>query len=182
MADELPIPDYDPTTLIRSATVEIDAPAGVVWEVLTDLDRYPEWNPFCVSARSTLEIGAPVEMTLADYSGGAGTFPYTEFVCAVVPERLLSWELRPTEFSSDAARRDQVIEPIGNERCQYYSTDAFLGDEAHRIMAESGEWVRRAFDDTAAAVKNRSEALYAQRQGAGSVGLATSSANANSKG
>ncbi|MFC9790114.1 SRPBCC domain-containing protein [Rhodococcus sp. NPDC127528] len=161
---ELHIPSYDPATLVRSVAVEIEAPARVVWEVLTDLDSYPHWNPFCVSVRSTLEVGAPVEMTLADYSGGTGTFPHTEYVCAVVPERLLSWELRPTEVSRDAARRDQVIEHIDENRCLYYSTDAFLGEAAQEIMEESGAWVKSAFDDTAVALKERSEALHADRR------------------
>lgn len=160
---ELSIPAYDSATTVRSATVEIDAPASVVWEVLTDLDNYPSWNPFCIAVESTLEIGAPVNMTLADYSGATETFPYTEYVCAVVPERLLSWELRPTELSAQAARRDQVIEPIDENRCRYYSTDAFLGEEAHQIMADSGAWVKRAFDDTAVALKKRSETLHAER-------------------
>lgn len=160
---DLSIPEYDPATTVRSVEVEIDAPAGVVWEVLTDLDNYPQWNPFCIAVASTLEMGAPVHMTLADYSGGTGTFPYTEYVCAVVPERLLAWELRPTAESAQAARRDQVVEPIDETRCRYYSTDAFLGEEAHRIMADSGEWVKRAFDDTAVALKKRSEALFAER-------------------
>ncbi|MGW5076572.1 SRPBCC domain-containing protein [Rhodococcus sp. NPDC004095] len=157
---ELPIPSYDPATLVRSIVVEIEAPTRVVWQVLTDFDNYPLWNPFCVAVRSTLKIGAPVEMTLTDYTGGDGTFPYTEYVCAVVPERLLSWELRPTPDCRDAARRDQVIENIAENRCRYYSTDAFLGEVAHQIMADSGEWVKRAFDDTAVALKERCENLH----------------------
>jgi len=158
---ELFIPDYDPTTLVRSVTVEIAAPSKVVWDVLTDLDQYPEWNPFCLSATSTLEIGAAVEMVLADYTGAGGTFLNTEYVCAFVPERLLSWELRATPESPYAARRDQVIEPSTDGSCRYYSTDAFLGEFAHDIMTETGDWVRRAFDDTAVALKRRSELVYA---------------------
>lgn len=157
---ELSIPSYDPSTLVRSITVDIDAPASLVWQVLTDLDSYSHWNPFCVSARSTLEIGAPVEMTLIDYSGETETFPYVEYVCAVVPERLLSWELRATDVSPDAARRDQVLEHIAENRCRYYSTDAFLGEAAQEIMRDTGDWVKRAFDDTAVALKKRSEVLY----------------------
>lgn len=160
---ELPIPSYDPATFVRSIAVEIEAPASVVWQVLTDLDNYSHWNPFCISARSTLEIGAPVEMTLTDYSGDTEAFPYTEYVCAVVPERLLSWELRPTEVSLQAARRDQIIEHLAENRCLYYSTDAFLGETAQEIMAESGVWVKRAFDETAVALKERSEFLYTDR-------------------
>ncbi len=66
-----PIPHYDPQTLVRSITVDIDAPTDVVWRVLVDLERYPLWNPFCLSAVSTLRMGAPpVEMLLADYARG----------------------------------------------------------------------------------------------------------------
>lgn len=163
---ELQIPTYDPETLVCSISVEIDAPPAVVWDVLVDLDRYPLWNPFCISAVSTLEMGAPVDMVLTDYEGGEGTFTNTEFVCAVVPERLLSWELVATPESPYAARRDQVIEHVAANRCRYYSTDAFLGDHAHDIMAATGDWVKRAFDDTALALKRRSELLYTGRDNA----------------
>ncbi|MCF8568764.1 SRPBCC domain-containing protein [Gordonia sp. HY002] len=161
--NELTIPTYDPATLVRSITVDIEAPASVVWDVLVDLDEYPKWNPFCIAVKSTLEIGAPFEMTLTDYSRGEGTFFYTEYVCAVVPEKLLSWELLPTAESQDAARRDQVIEAVSETACRYYSTDAFLGSQAHTIMAESGEWVKRGFDDTAIALKERAEAVHSAR-------------------
>lgn len=158
---ELSLPEYDPSTLVRSVTVEIDAPSKVVWDVLTDLEQYPEWNPFCLSATSTLEMGASVQMVLADYTGAGGTFLNTEYVCAVVPERLLSWELRATPESPYAARRDQVIAPVTERNCRYYSTDAFLGEFAKDIMRDTGHWVRRAFDDTALALKTRSELVYA---------------------
>ncbi|WP_285031681.1 SRPBCC domain-containing protein [Mycolicibacterium sp. lyk4-40-TYG-92] len=160
---ELSIPGYDPSTLVRSITVEIDAPAAIVWEVLTDLENYPQWNPFCISAVSTLEMGAAVEMVLADYTGVGGTSTNTEYVCAVVPERLISWEMRATPESPYGARRDQVIEPIAEDRCRYYSTDAFLGDYARDVMADCGAWVKRAFDDTAVALKKRSEHCAAIR-------------------
>ncbi|MHA3021682.1 SRPBCC domain-containing protein [Mycobacterium sp. BMJ-28] len=161
---ELLIPNYDPNTLVRSVTVEIEAPSGVVWAVLTDLNNYSQWNPFCVSAKSTLAMGSAVQMVLIDYAGIGGTFPSTEYVCAFVPERLLSWALHATPGSPHAARRDQIIEPIDNHRCRYYSTDAFLGEHAHDTMAQTGGWVKRAFDDTAHALKRRAETVNAEPQ------------------
>ena len=160
---EVALPSYDPAALVRSQTVEINAPASVVWEVLTDLEHYGDWNPFCISAKSTLEIGAAVEMLLADYSGAGGTFANTEYLCAFLPERLLSWELRATQESPNAARRDQIIEQVDDQRCRYYSTDAFLGENAALMMAVVGRWVKRAFDDTAIALKRRSESIHALR-------------------
>ena len=155
--------DYDPATTVRTETVEIDAPASVVWEVLTDLPRYGEWNPFCVEAESTLEIGAPMKMLLNSYTSPGQQYPNVEYVCAVVPERLLSWELPHTEAMPYPARRDQVIEAMGPDRCRYFSTDAFFGENARHVMFFCSEWIKRAFDETAYALKARAEAEYAAR-------------------
>ncbi len=40
-----------------SATIQIDAPPAAVWAVLTDLGRYPEWNPLFPEASGTVASG-----------------------------------------------------------------------------------------------------------------------------
>jgi len=40
-----------------SATIQIDAQPQAVWEVLTDLDRYPEWNPVFREASGQVAAG-----------------------------------------------------------------------------------------------------------------------------
>lgn len=162
-ADQGVPPDYDPKTTVRSETVVIDAPASVVWDILTDLDSYGAWNPFCFGAKSTLEMGAPVEMQLNSYTMPGETYPNVEYVCAKVPERLLSWELPDTPAMPYPARRDQVIEALGEDRCSYYSTDAFFGPNAVHVMFFCGAWIKRAFDDTARALKARAEAIHEER-------------------
>lgn len=158
-----PFTVHDNATLVASDPVEIDAPASVVWEILTDMPSYGAWNPFCVRAESTLEMGAPVTMSLVDYTGGGQLAPNTEYVCAFEPERLLSWELRDNPAWPYPARRDQIIEALGPERCRYLSTDAFLGPNGIHVMRFCGTWVKRAFDDTAKALKTRAEAIHAER-------------------
>ena len=37
--------------------IDIDATPEVVWQVLTDLDRYTEWNPFITSSVGEPEVG-----------------------------------------------------------------------------------------------------------------------------
>jgi hypothetical protein len=37
--------------------IDINATPEVVWQVLTDLDRYAEWNPFITSSVGTPEVG-----------------------------------------------------------------------------------------------------------------------------
>ena len=47
---------------VASDVVTIQAPAECVWSILVDFQRYSEWNRFCRQIKSTLELGAAVEM------------------------------------------------------------------------------------------------------------------------
>nr|WP_255630653.1 SRPBCC domain-containing protein [Novosphingobium sp. FKTRR1] len=161
-----PVSGFDPDAVTVSQTVEIAAPARVVWQVLTDMPRYNEWNPFCVRAESTLELGAAVNMTLMNYAVPGSLVPNCEFICAIEPERLISWEMVHSDFWPYPARRDQVIEATGPASCRYFSTDAFLGANGIHVFRFAGPWVKRAFDDSAHALKARSEALFAAEKGA----------------
>ena len=163
LADD-PVTGFDPDAVTVSVTVDIAAPAGVVWKVLTDLPRYNEWNPFCIRAVSTLEMGAPVEMTLVNYAAPGTLVPNCEYICALEPERLIAWQMKHTDAWPYPARRDQVIEPTGPESCQYFSTDAFLGANGIHVFRFAGPWIKCAFDDTAVALKARAEALFVAEQ------------------
>ncbi|MCP5395236.1 MAG: SRPBCC domain-containing protein [Sphingomonadaceae bacterium] len=156
-----PLEGFDPDAVTVSIAVDIAAPARVVWQVLTDLPRYNQWNPFCVRAESTLEMGAPVFMTLVNYAVPGSLVPNCENVCAFEPGKLLSWAMPYSEAWPYAARRDQVIETTGEESCRYFSTDAFLGTNGIHVFRFAGPWVKRAFDDSAHALKARAESLYA---------------------
>jgi hypothetical protein len=148
--------------LVTSITVDIDAPASVVWEVLTDFPRYGEWNSFCVGFETSGRLGDLVYMQVR-IPGTDTVIPVNETLVAWEPERLLSWEQRPTEDNKDAARRDQYVEADGPSRCRYFSTDQFLGLNADTIMQNHGSWVKQGFDQCALDVKRRAETLHAKR-------------------
>ena len=122
--------------LVTSIEVDIDAPASLVWEVLTDLERYPQWNPFCPRIESTLKLGDPVHMHIS-VPGTSETQPVSETLVACKPQRLL-----------------------GSDRCRYVTTDIFLGVNADEIMRNHGGWVKAGFDAMALALKARAEALH----------------------
>lgn len=160
LADD-PISGFDPEAVTESITVDIDAPARIVWDILTDMPRYNEWNPFCVRAISTLEMGAAVEMTLVNYASPGSLVPNLEYICAFEPERMISWEMKYSDAWPYPARRDQVIEGTGPNSCRYFSTDAFLGNNGIHVFRFAGPWVKRGFDDSARALKARAEAIFA---------------------
>jgi len=154
-----PITGYDPANVVRSIAIEIDAPARVVWQVLTDLDRYGEWNPFCVRAESSLQVGTPIRFWLTNFWDDTLS-EGVEIVCANEREKLLSWELLWAEDFPYSARRDQLLDALGPERCAYQSINAFYGDTGVHVMRFAGPWVKASFDATARALKARAEALY----------------------
>lgn len=57
-----PLPYGVSVSFAIDRSVEIDAPAEVVWQVLTDGASYGEWNPFVTECSSTFEPGSPIDM------------------------------------------------------------------------------------------------------------------------
>src|ERR1700733_4765517 len=45
-----------------SATIQIDAPPRAVWAALTDLGRYPEWNPLFREASGQVAVGSRITL------------------------------------------------------------------------------------------------------------------------
>jgi uncharacterized protein YndB with AHSA1/START domain len=77
--------------------VVIEAPAELIWGIIVDVARYPEWNPFNVRATSTLEIGAPIRMRVGMMGGLFGKWPggwfqsQVEYIRANVPGEKICW-------------------------------------------------------------------------------------------
>ena len=69
--------------------ITIDAPADVGWEVLTDLERYADWNPFIVAASGTVAVGQRLVNRLQPPGGKAMTFKPT--VTEVDEARTFEW-------------------------------------------------------------------------------------------
>lgn len=44
--------------------IDINAPRQQVWQVLTDFDRYPEWNPFVQSLTGEVQEGKQIKIQL----------------------------------------------------------------------------------------------------------------------
>jgi hypothetical protein len=53
-----------------SATTQIDAPPMAVWAVLTDLSRYPEWNPLFREASGEVAVGERITLRAVQPANG----------------------------------------------------------------------------------------------------------------
>jgi uncharacterized protein YndB with AHSA1/START domain len=150
------------THVVSSVTVEIAAPASFVWDVLVDYPNYPQWNPYTVSVATTLEIGAPIDLTLPAVDGSGGTFLNREHVRIVDPPRHLQYDTGE-EMPGIFAIRDQFVTELGADRCSYHTTDTISGKYADKVMEATGDWIKAGFDSVAHALKIRAEQLLAAR-------------------
>jgi hypothetical protein len=145
--------------VIASIEVDIDAPAHFVWTVLVDYPNYPQWNPYTVEVRTTLAVGDPIDLTLPNPDGSAGTFVNREYIRVVDPPRHLRYDTG-TEIDGIFAFREQWIDELGPARCRYRTTDTFSGRYAGLVLEKTGAWVKDGFDSVARALKERAENLW----------------------
>ena len=61
-------------------SIIIEAPKDKVWSVLTDFERYPQWNPFIKSLTGVTEVGNTISATIQPPESGAMTFKPTVLV------------------------------------------------------------------------------------------------------
>ena len=145
------------------ASSEINAPAEVVWQVVSDFASYPEWNPFIVRATGEQRPGARLQVTIAAPGVRAVTFKPT--VLDLRPGRLIRWKGRLLVPGLFDGRHALSVDPLGDGRARFTTHEEvtgvllpFLG----KVMKASQE----GFERMAAAVKVRAEALSAESAGA----------------
>jgi hypothetical protein len=69
--------------------IEINAAATRVWEVLTDLNSFPEWNPMIRWAKGKVYPGS--RLTVRFEPEGSKGYTFTPKLLVVEPDRQLRW-------------------------------------------------------------------------------------------
>ncbi len=73
---------------LRTET-EIEAPPARVWKVLTDFERYHEWNPLITHIRGELKVGSEIEVTISPPESDEMSFRPKLLACT--PAEELRW-------------------------------------------------------------------------------------------
>lgn len=147
---------------IASVVVEIDAPQPLVWDVLVDFARYPEWNPYTVRVDTDLSVGADVVLHLPDPADPGAVFTTTEVMRVIDAPHHLQYDTAD-HLPGIFAVRDQWVEDLGAGRSSYRTTDVFSGEFAQVAFDLQGAWVKAGFDAVAHAIKARAEQLHRAR-------------------
>jgi uncharacterized protein YndB with AHSA1/START domain len=138
-------------------SVEIAAPAALVWQVITDLDRYPEWNPFVVACRSDLAVGSPIEMRVCGLAPWAVT--QREEILAHEPGRRLCYGLRGAFLGGISSTRCHLVSARGPDAARYGSSFALRGALEPIVRGLLGGRLAHGFQAMTTALARRAETL-----------------------
>lgn len=135
--------------------IEIQAPAGRVWQVLTDFASYPEWNPFIRRISGQPKEGTRLKIYIEPPGVKGRTF--RPKVLKAEPKHQLRWLGRllvPGLFDGDHIL---TIERIGSGRVRFVQREIFSGllvfSFAHGVDVK----IRLGFEQMNQALKVRAE-------------------------
>src|SRR5918996_3103308 len=140
---------------VYQTTFEINAPASRVWQVLTGLERYAEWNPQIPSASGRLEVGARIRLRLA--LPARPTLDLSAIIEEVEPDVLLTWRgqvVKPWLFEG---YRKFAIQPIASSRSSVTHVEDIHGLLAPFFAVLMGAAVAKSQQALNAALRARAE-------------------------
>jgi hypothetical protein len=135
--------------------IEIAAPAGRVWEILTDFAGFPQWNPFIRRARGNLVKGERLEVMMQP--SGARGMTFSPTVLTVEADRELRWIghlFVPGLFDGEHIF---TIEPLGTGRVHFTQREIFTGLLVPLLSRMLDTDTRRGFEEMNKALKARAE-------------------------
>jgi hypothetical protein len=137
--------------------IEIDASASQLWDVLTDFDAYPDWNPFIRRIHGQPTVGGQLEVVLEPPGGRAMTF--RPEVLAAEPGREFRWLGRlwgiPKLFDGEHIFE---IEPLGESRARFVQREKFSGVLVPLLARSLKTDTQRGFEAMNRALKEQVEA------------------------
>lgn len=143
---------------VYQSTFEINAPAVRVWDVLTTLEQYEDWNPQIRSASGHIREGQIIRLRLA--LPGRPKLDLSATIERVESGRLLTWRghvLAPWFFEG---YRKFAIHSIEHDRVRVEHVEDVHGLLAPVFSVLMGGPVRNSQRALNEALRHRAEALH----------------------
>ncbi len=135
--------------------IEIDASPSQVWQVLTDFEKYPTWNPFIKKISGVAARNEKLEVHMPDPRGG--TMVFTPTVLVAERDRELRW-LGRSEGDVFNGEHRFLIEPIqNNNKVRFSQREKFTGSMVESLEGWLDTAVKQNFEDMNRALKQRTE-------------------------
>ncbi len=133
--------------------IEINASPERVWQILTDTEKFPQWNPFIHRLKGNLVVGETLDVFLGESETKGMTFRPT--VLEETPNRAFRWIGRLFIKGIFDGEYIFEIEPLGENRVRFIQREKFNGILIRVFNFDS---TRRGFEAMNRALKERAEA------------------------
>jgi hypothetical protein len=143
------------------SSIDIEAPAKKVWEVLIDFAAFPLWNPFITQAEGRLELGGRLTLRMQPVGGSAVTLRPT--VVEVVDGQRLRWQGRLGVRGLFDADHQFIVEPLGAAGSRLIQQERFSGLLVPFLQRSLDRGTLPAFQAMNSALKVRAERATAAR-------------------
>ena len=136
--------------------IEINAPPSRVWQVLTDFENYPTWNPFIKKISGIPARNEKLEVHMPDPRGGMMVF--TPNVLVAESNRELRW-LGRSESDAFNGEHRFLIEPFenNNNKVHFTQSEKFTGSMVASLEGWLDTAVKQNFEHMNRALKQRAE-------------------------
>lgn len=140
--------------------IEINASAEKVWQILTDFENFPTWNPFVVKVLGEPKIDEilEIEVQLPE----SRKMKFTPIVLKAEPNKELRWV---GTLSLNAFRGEHFyqIESLGENKSRFIHGEHFSGWLVRLIWAIEGEKIEKGYRLMNEALKKEAEASQGKR-------------------
>jgi hypothetical protein len=141
--------------------IEINAPPSRVWQVLTDFEKYPTWNPFIKKITGIPAKNEKLEVHMPDPRGGTMVFMPTVLVAE--SDREIRWLGRSEGDVFNGEHRFQ-IDPIennnnnnNNNKVNFIQSEKFTGSMVASLERWLDTAIKQNFEDMNRALKHVAE-------------------------
>ncbi len=135
--------------------IDIDAPVRKVWELITNLENYAQWNPFVVMGKGPIRLGEKI--TVRAQPDGAPGKTFHPVITRLVPEKELRWLGHFPLPGLVDGEHIHILEPLGENRTRYIHDDEFTGLLVPIVWSRLGAATRKGFEKMNLALKKRAE-------------------------
>jgi hypothetical protein len=134
--------------------IEIQATPEKVWQVVSELDQYPEWNPFIHQAIGKAKMGEQVDIT---FKTGSKEMTLHCLVIKSEPNRELCWKYHVGSQLLFSGEHSFTIEPVDTTHVRFVDREIFNGLLVPLQARDIDTNSKRGFEAMDKALKARAE-------------------------
>ena len=143
--------------------VTIEASSAAVWRILTDAQRYPQWNPYIRELHGEIVPAAALGFRFSFW--GSITLPAQARVLTVTVERELRWSGHLLRDGLFRAEHYHLLDPLAERKVRFRHGERFSGVLAVLLWPFLRLWAPGRYRAANLALKQRAEsALIVEQQ------------------